>query len=301
MGQNLEGKIIMTTFYETAKSCFLLLNPKRSSFHSGQRSPRWQGARPVIALFLAALLVAGPLSPAFAQSPSQNPPSNPAPTPPATAQGSSIAPVSSLGLAKYNFTNGPRAFPDLLKPYQQIHIDEPVTINSPRLQQLIHDGKLELTLQDAVELALENSMDIVVQRYYPWIADASILKAKSGGSGYATPGGNFASSTANLTNFSYDPTLTSTALLDDRSTPVNNPFISGTGGAGAATLATLQTHTTEFNNQVSRGFDTGTNLSVSWNNTRSSSTSTANFFNPAVQSTLTIGFSQALLNGFGIA
>jgi outer membrane protein len=291
----------MTTFYETAKSCFLLLNPKRSNFHSGQRSPRCQAARSVIALFLAALLVAGPLSPAFAQSPSQNPPSNPAPTPPATTQGSSIAPVSSLGLAKYNFTNGPRAFPDLLKPYQQIHIDEPVIINSPRLQQLIHDGKLELTLQDAVELALENSMDIAVQRYYPWIADASILKAKAGGSGYATPGGNFASSTAFLPSFSYDPTVTSTVLVDDRSTPVNNPLISGTGAAGVSTLATLETHTTQFNNQVSRGFETGTNLTVSWNNSRTSSTSTANLFNPAVQSTLTIGFSQALLNGFGIA
>jgi len=291
----------MTTFYETAKSCLLLLNPKRSSFHSGQRRPRWQAAKSVVALFLAALLVAGPLSPAFAQSAAQNPPSNPAPTPPATAQGSSIAPVSSLGLAKYNFTNGPRAFPDLLKPYQQIHIDEPVIINSPRLQQLIHDGKLELTLQDAVELALENSMDIAVQRYYPWIADASILKAKAGGSGYATPGGNFASSTAFLPSLSYDPTVTSTVLIDDRSTPVNNPLISGTGASGVSTLATLQTHTTQFNDQVTRGFETGTNLTVSWNNSRTSSTSTANLFNPAVQSTLTIGFSQALLNGFGIA
>ena len=286
----------MTTFYETAKSCLLLLNPKRSSFHSGQRRPRWKAARSVLALYLAAVLVAGPLSPAFAQSPSQNPPANPAPTASAAPQGSSIAPVNSLGLAKYNFTNGPSAFPDLLKPYQQIHVDEPVIINSPRLQQLIHDGKLELTLQDAVELALENSMDIAVQRYYPWIADASILKAKAGGFGYSTPGGNYASSTAFLPSFSYDPTVTSTILLDDRTTPVNNPFISG-----VVSLAALQTHTTQFNEQFSRGFETGTNFSVSWNNTRSSSTSTANFFNPAVQSTLSIGFSQALLNGFGIA
>jgi outer membrane protein TolC len=286
----------MTTFYETAKSCFLLLNPKRSSFHSGQVRPRLQAARSVLAFFLAALLVAGPLTPALAQSPSQNPPSNPSPTASAAPQGSSIAPVSSLGLAKYNFTNGPSAFPDLLKPYQQIHIDQPVIINSPRLQQLIHDGKLELTLQDAVELALENSMDIAVQRYYPWIADASILKAKAGGSGYSTPGGNYASSTALLPSFSYDPTVTSTILLDNRTTPVNNPFISGVVSLGA-----LQTHATEFNEQFSRGFETGTNFSVSWNNTRSSSTSTANLFNPAVQSTLSIGFSQALLNGFGIA
>jgi outer membrane protein len=290
----------MTTLYETAKSFLWLVSTKRSSLFSEEGRSGLRAARSLLAFFMAAMLAVGPLSPAFAQSAPQNLPSNPAPTASLATQGSSIAPVSSLGLAKYNFTNGPRAFPDLLKPYQQIHIDEPAITNSPRLEQLIHDGKLELSLQDAVELALENSLDIAVQRYYPWIADASILKAKAGGSGYSTPGGLFASSTAFLPSLSYDPTVTSTILIDDRSTPVNNPFISGTG-TGAATLTTLETHTTEFNNQVSRGFETGTNLSVSWNNTRSSSTSTANFFNPAVQSTLTIGFSQALLNGFGIA
>jgi outer membrane protein len=286
----------MTTLCETATSLLVLINKKRSVFHAGKKLPGSRLAKPFTAIFLAALLAIGPLSPVFAQSPAQNPPSNPSPAPSAAPQGSSIAPVSSLGLAKYDFTNGPRAFPNLLKPYQQIHIDQPVIINSPRLQQLIHDGKLELSLQDAVELALENSMDIAVQRYYPWIADASILKAKAGGSGYSTPGGNYASSTAFLPSFSYDPTVTSIIFLDDRTTPVNNPFISGT-----VSLAALQTHSTQFNEQFSRGFETGTNLTVSWNNTRSSSTSTANVFNPAVQSALSVGFSQALLNGFGIA
>jgi outer membrane protein len=290
----------MTTLCETAKSLFLPVSTKRSTLFLNEKRRGPRAARSVLAFLLAAMLVFGPLSPAVAQSPAQNPPPNPAPTASVATKGSSIAPVSSLGLAKYDFTNGPRAFPDLLKPYQQIHIDEPVITNSPRLEQLIHDGKLELGLEDAVELALENSLDIAVQRYYPWIADASILKAKAGGSGASTPGALFGSSTAFLPSLSYDPTVTSTILIDDHSTPINNPFISGTG-TGAATLTALQTHTSEFNNQVSRGFETGTNLSVGWNNTRSSSTSTANFFNPAVQSTLTIGFSQALLNGFGIA
>jgi len=245
---------------------------------------------------MAGLLAVGPLSPVFARSPAQNPPPNPAPPAPPSSQASTIAPVGSLGLSKHDFTRGPSSFPNLLKPYQQIQIEEPVITNSPRLDQLVHDGKLEISLQDAVELALENSLDIGVQRYYPWIADASILKAKAGGFGYATPGALFSSSTASLPSFSYDPTVTSTILLDDRTTPVNNPFISGT-----VSLAALQTHTMQFNEQFSRGFETGTNLTVSWNNTRSSSTSTANFFNPAVQSTLTVGFTQALLNGFGIA
>jgi outer membrane protein len=289
----------MTTLWETVRSLLLVAKDTKCVFLANRRRLRSRSARPALAILMAAMLAVGPLMPAFAQSPAQNPPSNP-PATAVAAQGSSIAPVGSLGLAKYNFSNGPRAFPDLLKPYQQIHIDEPVIINSPRLQQLIHDGKLELSLQDSVELALENSMDIAVQRYYPWIADASILRAKAGGSGFSTPGALFGSSTALLPSLSYDPTVTSTILIDDRSTPINNPFISGTG-TGAATLAALHTHTTQFNNQISRGFETGTNLSVGWNNTRSSSTSTANFFNPAVQSALTVGFSQALLNGFGIA
>jgi outer membrane protein TolC len=209
---------------------------------------------------------------------------------------STIAPVSSLGLAKHDFTHGPRAFPALLKPYQPISIEPPELTNSLRLDQLVHDGKLEISLQDAVELALENNMDIAVQRYYPWVADASILKSTAGGAGYSTPGGNFASSTANLTLYSYDPQITSAVSLDDRSTPVNNPFIAGTG---ASNLTGLVTHTTQFTNQYSQSFETGTNVSLSWNNTRSSSTSSANFFNPAVQSSLSIGVSQSLLNGFG--
>jgi outer membrane protein len=290
----------MTTLWERAKHFFLVADNRQSGLHRGAKRQVLLAAKSLLAMLMAALLIAGPLSPAFAQSPAQNPPSNPAPalsTPPAP-QGSSIAPVSSLGLAKYNFTNGPRAFPSLLKPYQQIQVDQPVITNSPRLDQLIHDGKLELTLQDAIELALENSMDIAVQRYYPWIADASILKAKSGALAYATPGSLLNSSTASVPLLSYDPTLTQTVAISSASTPVNNPFIAGTGAAG---ILDLFTHATEFNTQYSQGFETGTNLFVSWNNTRSSSDSAENFFNPAVQSTLTIGFSQALLNGFGIA
>jgi outer membrane protein TolC len=207
-----------------------------------------------------------------------------------------MAPVASLGLAKHDFSRGPRAFPDMFKPYQSIGIEAPSLTNSPRIEQFIKDGKLTLSLQDAVELALENSLDIAVQRYYPWAADTDILKTSAGGFGRGTPGAAFSSSTANLPSFSYDPLVTSTVLIDDRTTPINNPFISGTGTASAAHLIT---HTDEYNAQVSRGFETGSNLSVSWNNTRSSSTSTANFFNPAVQSTLSVVFSQQLLNGFG--
>jgi outer membrane protein TolC len=97
--------------------------------------------------------------------------------------------------------------------------------------------------------------------------------------------------------FSYDPLFTSGVSIADNSTPINNPFISGTG---TSQLATLKNHSTQFTNQYSQYFETGTTMTASWNNTRSSSTASANFFNPAVQSTLSIGFSQSLLNSFGV-
>ncbi|HKV24980.1 MAG TPA: TolC family protein [Candidatus Acidoferrum sp.] len=269
--------------------------PKPFSFGKAGKMG-WQCAKGLLAVLLSALVSAGPAVPAFAQEPAQTPPSNPAPTAAAKSQNPPIAPVSSLGLATLDFTNGPKAFPTLINPYQQIEIPEPVVTNSQRLDQLIQDGKLQLTLQDAIELALENSADIMVERYVPWIAEASILKTKAGASGYGTPGGLFASSTANLPFFNYDPVIANTTSIDNKTTPINNPFISGTG---AASLFHLITHTSQFNTQFSEGFQTGTTLTASWNNTRSSSTSTANFFNPVVQSTLSVGFTQQLLSGFG--
>jgi outer membrane protein TolC len=209
-----------------------------------------------------------------------------------------------LGLAAHNYTHGPSSFPNILKPYEPIHVDQPLLINSPRLDQLIHDGKLELTLQDAVELALENSMDIAVQRYYPWMADAGILLANSGTpGGFGTPGATIASSSAAINPFAltittYDPIIQSSAGVSSVSTPVNNPF---TSGNGTALFTSVLSHATQFNNSYSQTFETGTNFSVAWNNTRSSSTAGANLLNPFVQSTLSVSFTQPLLNGFGLA
>src|SRR5580700_11566674 len=171
---------------------------KRSILGANTRSTASEWARSLFAIVLAGLLAGGPLSPVFAQSPAQNPPSSPAPAPTVSPDGATIAPVSSLGVASHNYTRGPRAFPNIFKPYESLHVDPPVLTNSPRIDQLIRDNKLEISLQDAVELALENSLDIAVQRYYPWISDASILKTKSGAQGYSTPGSSLSSSTANL-------------------------------------------------------------------------------------------------------
>jgi outer membrane protein len=251
---------------------------------------RKQFARPLLAVLTAAMLVAGPSTPLFAQEQVQNPK-------PQTGQekGGAI----SLGSAKHNFTNAPRPFPNLIAPYRPISVDPQNLVNSPRIEQMIHDNKLELSLQDAVELALENNIDIAVQRYYPWLADTAILKAKSGGFGGAVPGAAFAGSSANNPLINFDPQLSTTLTVDDRTIPINNPLTSGTG-TGVSTLSSLVTHTSQFNTQYNQGFATGTTFFTAWNNTRSSSTSRANLFNPSVQSSLFVGFQQQLLNGFGL-
>src|SRR6266403_3385855 len=248
-------------------------------------------ARQLLAAILAVTLVGGPISPAFGQEAPQTPQAAPAKT------ATPIVPVA-LGSAKHNYTRGPKFFPNLLAPYSPISIEAPGLTNSPRIDQLIHDGKLELSMQEAVELALENSMDIVVQRYNPWFADVNILKASAGGFGGATPGAFFAGSTANNPLLNYDPVVTTTLSIDDRNVPVNNPLTSGTG-TGLLSLTRLTLHTTTFNTQYVQGFQTGTSFFTAWDNTRSSSTSAANLFNPSVQSSLFVGFQQQLLNGFG--
>jgi outer membrane protein len=248
-------------------------------------------ARPLLAAILAGTLVGGPISPAFGQDAPQNPQAAPAKT------ATPIVPVS-LGSAKYNYSRSPRAFPNLFAPYSPIKIEAPGLTNSPRIDQLIHDGKLEVSLQETVELAMENSMDIVVQRYNPWFADVGILKAKAGGFGGATPGAAFGGSNANTPLLNFDPVVTTTLSIDDRNIPVNNPLTSGTG-TGLSSLARLTLHATTFNTQLVQGFQTGTTFFTAWDNTRNSSTSAANLFNPSVTSTIFVGFQQQLLNGFG--
>ena len=269
---------------------------KRSIFGANARRNASHCARSLFAIVLACLLVAGPLSPAFAQSPDQNPPSNPAPA-------TNIAPVSSLGVASRNYTHGAKGFPNIFKPYESKHVDAPVLTNSPRIDQLIHDGKLEISLQDAVELALENSLDIAVQRYYPWISDAGLLNAQAGNTGFGTPGVLIPASSANLNPFAFfiqnfDPLITSSASVGEFTVPINNPFTSGAGTGTSVGVASVISHSTQFNNQYTQTFQTGTNLQVNWNNTRGSA-NIINFFNPDVTSSLSISLSQPLLNGFG--
>ncbi len=246
--------------------------------------------RPLFASILATLLATAPITPTLAQEPASSP------APHNVAQGA--VPIS-LGISKFDYTRSPKPFPNLFAPYQHQYVEPGVLTNSPRLEQLIHDGKLNLSLQDAIALALENSMDIVVSRYNPWIADVSLLKTRAGGYSYGTPGSISVGSTANLPELYYDPVLSQTFSFADVTTPISNPFISGVGAASSTNAALpLFSHSAVYNTTYAQSFTTGTSLSVAWDNTRASSTA-ANFFNPYVQSSLSVTLSQPLLAGAG--
>jgi len=248
--------------------------------------------RPYLAAVLIGALAGTPVAPTLAQEPAATPQTRTA------AQGG--VPIS-LGVSKHDYTHGRSAFPKVWLPYQMHTIVPGALANSPRLEQLIKENKMELSLQDAIALALENSMDIVVTRYNPWIADVSVLKTKAGGFGYGTPGSVAVGSTANLPSLNYDPIVTETISLADATVPINNPFLSGTAGTGvsnAVSAAPLTTHSTTFNTQYQQWFDLGSYFAVAWDNNRSSSNA-ANFFNPYVNSSLVLTLSQQLLAGAG--
>src|SRR5580700_3601779 len=65
--------------------------------------------------------------------------------------------------------------------YLSNEVPEPRLTNSPLLGQLIVDGKLHLSLKDAIRLALENNLDLEIARYNLPIANTDILRTKAGG------------------------------------------------------------------------------------------------------------------------
>ena len=242
---------------------------------------RWYTLLVVLALAFGA-------APAGAQSqePGQ---SEPAAQPATPAPGAQSAPAENprkLGLLQYDFTNGQPTVPNIFKPYTPFPVPKHIEENLPSLDQFMKNGKLVLSLQDAVELALRNNLDISVQRWVTYQSDAAVLSAKSG-PGFLTPTGPFVT---------FDPILSSTAGWQRVSTPINNPF---TSGVGVSSLSALNSQATVANFGYQQAFPTGSAFNVSLNTTRSSASPTANVFNPSVTSALAVVFQQPLLQGFG--
>jgi outer membrane protein TolC len=246
--------------------------------------------RSAVALLVAAVVVMAPVVPAYGQQQS----SSTSDTSQNVAQPQ--LPSYRLVISKPDYSKGRSQFPNLFGPYFPIKVAPPDLANSPRIDQLIHDGKMELSLQDAIALALENNLDIAIQRYTPWIAETDILRTLSGGAARGLAGTGTASVLGAIPSQTYDPLVTWTAVLDHRSIPVNNPFISGTGQL----VPGVVNHAVQGNLSYSQSFHSGTGFAVTSSNSRVSTTSPAALFNPSVQSTLFVSFTQQLLNGFGL-
>jgi outer membrane protein TolC len=192
--------------------------------------------------------------------------------------------------------------------------------NSVRLQDLVKDGKIYLSLSDAIALALENNYDIAIDRYYLDIADTDLLRAKSGsalrGVG-ATVLENTLGGTSQTLSSSGSPGTVSGATAGSSGivlstdgagpTPENrDPVVSGTiqleraeSPQTSAFSPRAFTNTDEYNFTYSQGFITGTALNLTWDNSRVTTTG-YNSYSPELTSNFKATVTQHLLQGAGI-
>jgi len=248
-----------------------------------------------VAVLTVASLVASPLYAQDQQAPAQSAapqgqvqmPVPPVYVPPPSTAAPPSSPSRSLKFGP-DYSKGQSWFPNVFAPYAQRGISAPDLTNTPRIGQLIQDGKLMLSLEDAISLGLENNLAIAVEKYAPWLDEASLLLAKSGANG----------------PLKFDPTVTSTLSLQQTTSPINNPIFVGvfpTGGASptATVPVGIVSHTATANFQYTQGFATGTQFQMTFDNSRASTNLAFDLFNPYDQSTLTLELTQPLLNGFG--
>src|SRR5215467_7448010 len=124
----------------------------------------------LICLFLGCLKV-----PTWSQEAPTSAPKNQA-TLPAAPQPSAAQPRYVM----HDYTKPAKPFPDVLAPYKPRHVPDPILANAPRMDQLIRDGKMYLSMDDAIALTLENNLDLELARYNLNIADTDILRARAG-------------------------------------------------------------------------------------------------------------------------
>jgi outer membrane protein TolC len=217
-----------------------------------------------------------------------------------------------------------------VSPYMADDVAEPVLTNSPRLDRLIRDGKLYLSLKDAIDLALENNLDLAIARYNLPIADTDLLRTKAGGSFrgvntgvvQGTPGGGVGgfgtgapgAGAGGTTGGAGGAGAGASGLVQSTlgvGTPVSSydPTLSVSGGVEHLTLPqssavlynvpSLQLNTTTVNAFYSQAFSSGTSISFQFNNSRQTTNSPEIFLSPALNSYYRFTFQQQLLAGFG--
>jgi outer membrane protein len=232
---------------------------------------------------------------------------------------------------KADYSKPAPLFPNPFARYMPRQVPPPVFTNTPRLRDLIQNGKVMLSLDDAISIALADNLDIAIARYNLPIADTDILRTKAGasflgvqsglvqntpgggvggvgsgvsgaGAGGTTAGaggagvgaGGFVGSTsgAGPSPDSFDPVLSASFTGENSHTPQNFGLL-----AGNTSLSVV--HTTSANFSYSQGFSPGTALTISVFNNRQSLNNPQVTFNPAVNSSFRASIRQHLLQGFG--
>jgi len=103
---------------------------------------------------------------------------------PATSQATPVQAPQPQEFVLRDYSKPVSAFPNVLRPYAPQHVPPPNLSNTSRIGELMHDGKIMLSIDDAVALALENNLDIGIARYNLNIADTDVLRAKSGANNF---------------------------------------------------------------------------------------------------------------------
>jgi outer membrane protein TolC len=222
-----------------------------------------------------------------------------------------------------------RMIGDPISAYRPTTIPKASFANSVRLGDLVKEGKIYLSLSDALALALENNYDIAIARYNLDIADTDILRSRAGqvplgvstgvvsntltgssstvtaggGPGGTSVGsGGGASGVAGLVQTTQgagpapenlDPSVTGTAQLERATAPQSNTLFSGG-------LSSLTTNTNQYNFTYNQGFVTGTALTASFNNQRITTNNPFSDYSPQLSSTFNAKVTQHLLQGAGI-
>jgi len=197
--------------------------------------------------------------------------------------------------------------------------------NSSRLASLIRAGNLYLSAHDVVALAIENNIDVEIQRYGPLMAQQVLRRAQAGGAlrdvglavaagpssvslqgvsvngsgGIGLSAGSGVGSGGGITTQlgppipSLDPTLLGLASFGHATSPENNEVVSGT--------SVLVNTTRFYEAQYVQNFEFGLTGQLTYASTRVRVNSPFFDLNPYTSGDLDLVLTQNLLQGFGRA
>jgi len=290
-----------------------------------------------LTLFAAAQDAPQTSSPAQQESMPQAPaPQHNAPL--SSAMPQAPAPHNGLLYSDQNYAKPVSGFPNFFAPYKVRHVPPVNFNNSARTDTIFRDGSIYLSINDAVAMALENNLDVTLQRYNLSIADTDLLLTSSG---QANRGVN-----ASVVQGTLGGALGSTATggTGSAATGATGTGAGGTqvgaGGAGAGALGlvtstlgsgplidnfdpvisgniqgqrqstpqsstfiygvpVLTQNTNVYNFGYSQGFSTGTLMTVAFNNTYLTTNTIYQLVNPTLIPSFNFQLRQHLLQGFG--